>query len=284
MGQILTRREILVEALRELKNHKLVRDRFERLIEICMNNAGIAEPDYETFEQSVLYLAGRRFKESLIKTLAYRLAGNVDRLRHKLITPPWRRQQVAEWVPVQAVAVHRVAHDRWGVAARITLKILAGTPCPMTARVRWSFKRCRYVASELGFRQYGKKKDDPAPFPYARPEELTTMRWEMLVDPDLSEGDPYLTEVRYKPALQDWNKAQLRRRMRIDFTCMAGHPLGFPCSQCAVGYVNCPAATHRENWLIKGCRECQRPGQFWDLDQCRDSCIECYMRSLHKRR
>lgn len=249
-----------------------------------MRNCGIAKPDYETFRESVLYLAGEKLREPMVDVLAQRLAGNVLRLRHHIPVKPWTSQKHPEWVPVQAIAVQRVPDDRQGVSARLTLKILAGTPCPAVVRVKWSLKRCRVIAREIGFRQYGVRKDDPPPFPYTVPEELTSMRWEMLVDPDQSDPDPFLTEIRYKPALQTWNKAQLKRRMRIGFDCMAGHPLSFPCSQCVIGYLTCPAGTHRNNWRIRSCPECDEPEAFWDMDLCKSSCIRCYIRDLYRRR
>lgn len=267
-----------------MKNRRLVRDRFEQLIELCMDNTGLARPDYVTFRESLRYLAGEKLREGGIEILAQRLAGNIQRLRDGHAVRPWSKQTVAEWVPVQALSVQRVPHDKWGVAARLTLKILAGSPCPAVCRVLWSVKRCRVLARDLGFRQYGRRRDDPPPFPYAVPEELTTFRWEMLVDPDLSEREPVLTDFRVRPALQQWNRQQLKRRMRIDFACMANHPPNFPCWECSVGYLACPAGTHRHNWKVKKCHECGDAEALWDYELSRANCIACYLRDLHRRR
>lgn len=267
-----------------LKNRPLLRNRFERFVALCMDHSGLANPDYETFRESVSYLAGERLRGSMIETLAHRLAGNFLRLKNHHVVRPWTRQDLFEWVPVQAIAVHRVAHDKWGIAARLTLKIMAGSPAPIIVRQQWSYKRCRAVSRDLGFRQYGRGKFDPPPYPFSAPEELTSLRWEMLVDPDASETEPCLTMLRTRPALQQWNKTILKMRKREGFECMADHAADFPCHECALGYLTCPAGTHRNTWKVRYCPECDEEQAFWDADLSTASCLSCYYRSLHRKK
>lgn len=267
-----------------LKNRPLLTNRFERFVDICMDNSGIANPDYETFRESVRYLAGAVLRKPMIETLAHRLAGNFHRLKHHIPVQPWTRQDYHEWVPVQAIEVCRVFHEKWGAAARLTLKILAGSPASITVRQRWSVKRCRVIARDLGFRNFGRRRNDPPPFPFATVEELTSMRWEMMVEPDLSDTEPYLSKTRTRPALQDWNRNLLKMRTRKGFDCLVGHPINFPCSQCAVGYLTCPAGTHRDDWKVKHCQECGERDALWDYQITTATCLNCYHHSIHRRK
>jgi hypothetical protein len=238
--------------------------------------------------ESVRYLVGARLTAAAVAELAHRLAGNRQRLRERRPVAPWAAQRWPEWVPVQILAVRRArdARDR-DDGASLSFKIMAGTPCPIAVPQWWSLQRCRFLSRTFGFsRPMRRVSGMPPKYPYSVPEQLVNLRVEMLVDPEKSVREPYLDATRIVPSLAEWNREVLRRRFRVDpgYECPEGYPHDLPCHRCHVGYLRCPAATHRLDYERAPCPQCGRADAWWDPESRSGVCVRCTIKAAGRRR
>lgn len=224
----------------------------------------------ETLEESLRGLVSLVLTEELITTTAHRLAGNVKRLGACRAAPVWACQRFAEWVPVQIVSVCRRTANVRGSGkqhgADLRLKIMAGTSCPLLIS-KWKSVRWLYhFASKMGFsRRFN--HGHSGQFPYQVPEQYTSLRMAVLIEPKLSVGAPGFVNVATTAALRQWNLGVIKRRLRLDgFKCPENNPPAVPCHRCWRGYVSCPAGTHRLDFTRGECVRC-RENTMIDTEQ-----------------
>jgi hypothetical protein len=281
LDQIIRRRDELVEILKFEYRNKVVRgEDFQRFVDICEEAVErfVKKPHRPTLIDSLRHLAGVKLDEKLIADTAHRLMGNLHRIRYRRKVVPWHGQRFYEWVPVQVMAVRRAKNDRGEVGATLTLKFMAGSPCPLIVLQWWSMRRCRYVSRDFGFsRPVGPLAAHPARYPYVVPEQLVTLRFMGLIDPTKSIKEPVICEINSAPSTRKWNIAQLKRRIRDGFQCPKRYPLDFECHHCPIGYVHCPAATHRLDYETKPCPKCNKDDAVWNPELPVNMCIDCYM-------
>lgn len=192
--------------------------------------------------ESIRTVAGQRMTQQLALKTAWRLAGNVKRLRAGRFVPPWVHQYEPEVVPVQAISCEFQRTKRQRPMFVFQLRVMAGTPAPMLLSAWWSRSFCYILARRIG---YTSRRGS---FPFSDPRELVNMRLLVLLDPSKTrDGRPGFCEVRCSAGLKRWNRSIIEKRFRRQ-----GHnhwpcPYGFDhyCYQCPIGYVDCEAATHR---------------------------------------
>lgn len=221
---------------------------------------------------SMRYLAGLELTKKALFELAWRLAGNVERLRDGLPVHPWCRQEHVEWVPVQVVAtryaIQKKPHEKHGRAGRtMRFAVLAGSPCPMHLTQWWSNEKLNVVAYAVGFKRR-------PPMYKADHAEIMSMRFLALIDPARSTREPGFYNVGCPSSFLAYNRALIKKRRRIGFSC----PEGFEhqCHQCPLGVRSCEAACHTEDYEEKDCPAC---GRSWWFDTDRsfvnDNCVRC---------
>lgn len=247
---------------------------FEAMVEAvrrALNSGGDAIEHLPLFN-SMRYLVGREMTPKLLRELAWRLAGNLGPLKAGAPVPPWARQTVPEWVPVQVVAtryaIQKKPHEKRGRPGRtMRFLALAGTPCPGTMTQWWSNEKIGVVATAVGFRR-------KPPLVMADKAELMSMRFAALVEPARSQREPGFYHVACPPAFMEYNRALIRKRRRIRFEC----PEGFdhPCHLCHLGARSCEAAVHPEDYEAKPCPSCRRTWWFdTDTGFVNDHCVQC---------
>lgn len=228
-------------------------------------------------EDTLQQVAGSVLTAPAIEELAHRLAGNVHRLRQNKPAYPWTVQRFREWVPAQIMSVRRVTRRRSNEnGAVLTFKVMAGTSCPLLIEkwrsLRWLF----HSARTLGFTRRA-VRGQPTAHPYAVPEQYTTLRLALLIEPTLSSRGPDFFYTQVTSGLRDWNRRQLRRRARLDgFTCREDYPATLPCHRCWRGYTSCPAGTHRADYTFAFCAGCQQADAPFDPDLKSAVCVVCY--------
>ncbi len=221
---------------------------------------------------SVRYLGGLEVTEGQLRELAWRLAGNVDRLRSGRSVVPWSRQEGREWVPVQVVAtryaIRKKPQEKFGRSGRtVRFRVLAGTPCPVEMTQWWSHSKSDVVAGELGFTRR-------PPLYKADQGELMGMRFAALIDPAQSTREPWFFHVHCPPSFRAYNRALIKLRRRIGFSCPEGYE--HHCFQCPVGARACPAACHPEDFEARDCPHCGKLSWFdTDAKFVNDGCINC---------
>jgi len=210
---------------------------FEELVDLLCE--AIPRVDRLVMWDSVRSIAGCTLREENLRNMCWRIAGNVELLRTGVAVPPWHLQQEAEWAPVQVLAWEPARSARGRRGGRFTMRILAGTACPMRVRTFWTVGFCRFIARRAGYtaRRHG--------LPFAHPSELVNLRIWVQIEPDRCRpGVPGFQEVGCTSSLRKWNRQIIKMRFRRDWACP--HNYTHYCYQCPVGYMECPAATHAE--------------------------------------
>lgn len=287
IGTVLKRRDLLTEALRfEFEGKSVSGPSFERLVSVVGAALG-AGIEHDILLRSCLHLIDMPLSREALQEFAHRLAGNMHRLTDNTAVTPWVVQMVAEWVPVQVMAVRRQQGPSGKFGAYLTLKVLAGSPCPLIIYQWWSWGRCKFRARELGFsRPPGPQALYPAKRPFTHVEQLVTLRFYAYIEPELCElGAPGFYHVQATPAVKAWNTEQLRYRYRDEgHECPEGHPRSFPCHVCPRGYSTCRAGTHARDYVFKECPQCKEKEAPFDPDwPSALPCVNCYNASQSKR-
>lgn len=235
--------------------------------------------DAAALADSVRDLAGRAISREEMGETAWRMMGNLPRLKARRTVPPWHLQKMREWVPVQITACRRTlqGHKR---GALFTFRILAGSCCPKIVQRFWSLAQCYYFAPDFGFSRPGKQ----ARHLFAVPEQFVSLRAYVLVYPELSLDGPGFRELDWPGTIKTHNKEQIKRRFRVDegYACPIGHPSRFPCHRCPVGYLQCAAATHRKKWVKKRCPECENAKAFFDPESASKMCVDCTSKRAYR--
>lgn len=252
---------------------------FKKAVQIFKDNLGIPTLREEILEESLTPLLGTAPTKEVWKETAHRLAGNSVRLRNHRVVLPWSLQRFDEWVPVQIMGLRYARGGRGKMGVQFTLKIMAGTPCPKIFFQFWSFKKCRYLSSKFGFQRF-RGKEPPKHF-YENPKQLVTLRFLALVDSNLSDREPYVTEIEFPPSVEDWNRRQNHRRTRLEFKCPKGYPRELKCHDCPIGYVHCPAGTHAQDYSIEPCPKCGEKQAFFDADLPDTMCLDCHIKHVY---
>jgi hypothetical protein len=238
----------------------------------------------ERIEESVQYLVGQTPTEQQIKELTHRLVSNACHLQANRPVLPWTFQHKPEWVPVQVVSVKRQRNNSKKYGGLFTLRILAGSSCPLVMRKWWSLRYCSYISSYFGFsRRPGRAVTaKPARYPFLVMEQFVNLRFYVLVEPKLctASGPMFGMNLAVTGALLTWNKKLIKSRFRIDpgYTCPKDYANTFPCYKCPSGYnTTCPLATHARDYELKPCAVCKNDKAPFDPDVSLDTCVNCYL-------
>lgn len=221
----------------------------------------------DTVLESLRHLAGRTLQPLDAIETSWRLAGNLRALRDGLPVRPWSQQRADEWVPLQILGCIPARDRRGRVGHYFRFRVLAGTPCPMMIQTFWNRGACQLIAQEIGFSKPWHQ------FPFHRPSELMRLRLIAGIEVARSTTAPSFFEVRGSPSIIKWNRDNiLRLRCRAGMAC----PEDFkhPCSACALGYRECPAAVHQETYQLRFCNGCGQEAYF-DPERHALHCVEC---------
>lgn len=217
--------------------------------------------------ESVRYLAGTVLTEVEAIRLAWRLSGNLPRLRQGLPVHAWTVQQQDEWVPLQINRCVRTRNPRGRVGYDFTFRILAGTPAPLQITQFWSSRVVKYVSRQIGF---------SAPwgtYPYRSARDMVGLRLLGRVEVALSRAVPVFREVAGSNSLIQWNRRHvLKLRLRVGQVCPERYT--HACFRCPIGYEQCPAGTHAKTYEIGRCPVCQTENALFDPE---DRTLACYV-------
>lgn len=224
---------------------------------------------FDTLYGSCEYLLGDELNEDSLFELAWRLAGNVRRLRNGYLVLPWAGITVKEWMPVQVVQVDFDVTRRGEPGGQFMFQFLAGQACPETATTFWPKSYCHVLAPRLGFTKFARSK-----YPLRDVAEFTNLR--MLVRVEAGLSDIRFEEVAVPGSMREWNHRYIRMRARTlkGFSCPRKLPAGKPCFRCYYGQDKCGAAVRPET-LIKGlCPQCEFI-RYFDPASTATVCVGC---------
>lgn len=204
---------------------------------------------------------------------AWRLAGNIDRLKDDEAIIPWVAQPAIELMPVQVLSYLATTTQTGTPSARFQLRVLAGRACPLKITKTWLNSFVSYVARrELGFtRRSGS-------LPYHDPSEFVRLRFLANIDPTYCfDGRPGFDQIKRGASCLTWNKRILKLRQHSITPC----PAGFihPCHSCWIGYDRCEAAVHPRTHEMQKCSGCgQESAQDSSLSE--HICSTCLGKTL----
>ncbi len=263
------RDRLMTDVLDDLVGAVAVGGVFQRLVEELHRALDVSEL---AVADSARYLLGTELTQVGLRSLAWRLAGNIGTLRTGIGCPPWTRQLRDEWVPVQVAAtryaIKKRPTDKYGKSGRaMRFTFLAGTPCATQVTRWWSNEKINLVADSIGFKFGGKlfKADQ---------SEFQSLRFVVLVEAVKSAREPDFFHVACPGAFLEYNRVIIRQRRRIRFDCPEGYE--HECHVCPVGARTCSAACHAEDYREGECAGC---GRVWWFDTdpkfVNDFCIHC---------
>lgn len=285
LKEILKLRELLREALEFEFLDKIPEQKsFERFVSLVQEILP-GHVRYDVLEDSLRHVAGVRSTIELLDSVAWRMAGNVERLKQQRVVPVWHIQRTPEWVPTQIISCKRQRSQgkKSDLGAMFGFRALAGTSASLTMYKWWSLRMARYYSREFGYTRA--RGATPARYPYTHPEQLVGLRVYVLVDPALCEDEPGFEQISFSPTLSKWNKDTISCRFRTmpGFICPLGRGLDAPCHRCPRGFLTCRAGTHRQDWVKRLCPKCEKKTWF-DPESTSDFCVDCFIREVYGRK
>lgn len=214
--------------------------------------------------ESIRVLAGTTLGQRDARELAWRLAGNVDRLVEGARVMPWTRQIQDEVIPVR---VERIQPDKRRNVYGFTMYVraLAGTPCPMVFPQFFSKQSCRAISRSLGFSSaFGLH-------PFNDPMHFMGLMFFAHLEADKSGDTPYFKKVSGSSGLKALNRPKIEVRCRAK-PCPRGYT--HACSKCWLGQEDCPAGIYPKTLIQRECAECVNMG-FFEPDDEGAVCMNC---------
>jgi hypothetical protein len=234
--------------------------------------------------KSCVLLAGRELSRPLLAEFAWKVAGNLDRLRRGEPLGPPGPPPAPEWAPFQVVAALPGRNRRGDLGAEFAVRALAGRYCPGRSTVFWRRPAYTFLSRSLGFSRGG------GPRPFTHPMQLVGLRFFGLLEPERSGDAPGFRQVQAGAAMLEHNRAVLARRFRPPDG--ADCPFGFdgaaytPCHRCGLGYRGqdgedaCLAACRAQPLEARPCPACGQAEAAFDLDASDRLCLKCL---IHER-
>lgn len=263
-GVLKRRDRIFTQAIKPYVDAKIVGDTvydlYKDLLAVLPDNVAQSA----VFDSIRIY-AGTTLNLADAKALAWRFAGNMDRLSRGEVVVPWSGQVVDERVPVVVEAVTPFTKkDMSGVM--LQCRAVAGSPCPMAFSQFFSSSSCAAVARAIGF------SASWGPYPYSNPAYFSRLLFFAHIEAEKSRTTPVFTKVSASASMVKLNREKIEIRCRAR-PCPAGYE--HACAVCWVGQDKCPAAVHPRTYESRYCQTCNSD-RFFDPAVKTDKCIQCY--------
>lgn len=215
--------------------------------------------------ESLRVFAGEQMSRKMAFEMAWRLAGNIDRLIEGRPVLPWNRQIYNEIVPVR-VEYMRPEKRKDNSGYVLYCRALAGSPCPTVFPKFFSKRSCNAMARTLGF---------SAPwglYPFKDPMYFVNLMFFAHIEAEKSKETPFFHEISCSSGLKSENKPRIEVRTRAK-PC----PQRFQhqCAQCPIGYDRCPAGIHPKSLVKRPCTKCNADGFFEPDDEDSQVCMNC---------
>jgi hypothetical protein len=243
------RKRIMDElAWQEAVEQVLDEDKFEKLVVAAARHLVNVEPSL--VGESLAHLYEQILTQEELLEEAWRLAGNLPRMRNGYAVAPWTRQVTQEWVPLLITEQVPYRNRRHEDGAIVTFKILAGSPCGWTMERFWSTRFGHVVARDIGFTNSRGKH------PMHSINELVGLRLSGLIEVEKSVGKPFFDVINIPSSMLNYNRRLIKARDRIQFVCPKKYE--HACRLCPIGYDQCPVAVHPRTYTKIICQSCQK--------------------------
>jgi hypothetical protein len=222
--------------------------------------------------ESVRVLAGSTMTAKAAALMAWRLAGNLDRLIDGDAVTPWTRQMHDETVPVCVERV--IPTKRRDISGFIfSCRALAGTPCTELFPQFFSVNSCRAISRIVGF-----SPNSWGPLQYSGiGMHFINLMFFAHIEAERSREKPYFRQVSVTSSMLKHNKELLAVRCRTA-PCPEGYQ--HACTNCFVGYNECSFAVHAKTYVEAHCRNCDSVS-FFDPENVGVMCVNCCRVNRH---
>lgn len=282
----------------------VVGDVFIGLVEEVKQTA-LPAGDIGVFTQTCLNLAGKDFTRVLGADLAWRVAGNLPRIKGNakkgilpLPVPPWTGQADREWVLAEILRVEgsqrrfkpKDASQAPGAdgfvkrsGVELTFRLMSGLPAGRVVKKFWSYERVDMSKVDLGFDRFNRARYSNnfvgVSHTYQDAAELCGMRLQVLVEPAKCTPDTVAFDEIYGTASTlAWNRRLTEMRARHEFKCPKGYPDEFDCYRCPVGRDSCSAACRPTSLNQAPCAGCNNRHAWFDVAVSNQECLGCLAR------
>lgn len=215
--------------------------------------------------ESVRLYAGIQLSRKTAFEIAWRMAGNVDKLIEGVPVLPWARQMTNEVIPVRVEYIRpEKRKDAWGYL--LFCRALAGSPCPLVFSKYFSKASCHALSQEIGFsKPWGL-------YAFTTPMYLVNLMFFAHLEAERSRETPFFHEISCNTGLKNENKAKIEVRCRAR-PCPNRYT--HPCAQCPIGYDRCPAGIYPRTLVKRHCTRCQQDAFFEPDDDDSRICVNC---------
>lgn len=241
--------------------------------QVCIDLYQHLQAERHAVTASLLPLAGRSLTRADMFKLAWRFAGNVERLRAGEAVCGWSRRPDDEWVPLQVLNVTpaKDKHNRPG--NMLKMRVLAGSPCPDLLLDFWTVPRAAAVSRRAGFTRAAGR------YPWHHTSEFVGLRLLGKISAARSIEKPVLSMTVATSSMVAANRRDFLA-LRSRHPKAAGCPFKFQhqCYHCSYGYDTCDGGVHPRNYEIGTCASCGLDDQLFDLDWDPAMCRACVTR------
>ncbi|TMJ00934.1 MAG: hypothetical protein E6G97_18550 [Alphaproteobacteria bacterium] len=270
------RDKLVSEWLTVADGHAMVGDVFLDLVAVAKEVLP-GGPFTDVLRRSMVDLLGRTADKQTFRAVAWRLAGNHERLARGVAALPWRGQRHREWCPSRCVLVEATRKtDRRKEGAVLTWEVLAGTPAGRKVGRYFSLAALAHSRREWGFAKRRVRPENHPPekpfLTYERPEQLFGLRVLLLFEPLTSTLEsPVPAAIKGTQSLLKFNRPLLAMRARYGFVCPEG--FSHPCHVCPRGLDACPVACRLRSCDRRICPQCSR--ESWVAPDRPQACLVC---------
>lgn len=213
---------------------------------------------------SIRALAGTTLTRPVASTLAWRIAGNIEKLKAGLPALPWTRQMEDELVPVIVENVRPYTRKN-KPGYLLDCRAVAGSPCPMKFTQFFSQNSCYAIAQVMGFSA-----------PWGAYAFTTAMHFVDLlffahVEAAKSRETPSFSTISVSSSMFQHNRTRIEVRTRAR-PCPENYE--HACIHCWLGQDQCQFATHAKTYVTRYCEACQTD-RFFDPGDSSQMCVRC---------
>lgn len=218
----------------------------------CLMPASVSR---SVLEDSLFSLSGQSISQELLAETAWRLAGNLPRLRQGYAVLPWTHQARREWLPVHLTHAAKEFSSRGRPLVRYRAVVLAGSPTACKVDKVWPQRYLPIIARYIGFTRTA------GAHPFQHYLQLVGLRMRVLFDPEHQSSTPMFEQVDEKQPgnVLAWNEMIMGWRQRRTWVCPEKFVLPeHPCHLCHIGLDRCKAAVHPQTYVMRECLRCRK--------------------------
>jgi hypothetical protein len=291
------RRKILEEIFLPYYEAVLTGELFMRVVQ-AVHLQAVQSTELSAVVETCRSLAGHALTRAAAEEVAWRIAGNLQRLRAGEAVPPWTGYTPVEWVPIVLLRVrkrfrsfratskqyaaeadaHGMVHRR---GVRVRFQVVGGLAAGRCFEQFWTQDYCETIKAAFGFAKrnrarYTRVVSRRPSYPFLDAREFYAMWLMVRLEPARCQTDALRFDAcKATPATLQRNRDLIQLRLRDDYVCPEGYDVtAVPCHECTLGREQCVAACHAYTFVLVHCARCGQTAHC-DPEDGTQFCIDC---------